>query len=585
MMADNMRIAQDKRRKYYMENDRAEDINVSDKSSDVDGIFVPGEGFKMFGEIIAPFEPYIKCKYIKKNLTTKRSEVSYDIVVRAMDGSEKSPVRISEFEKIDWLMDFGVDDSGIKKLQRKRLVYKLRQEAAGEDIPTCKELIADSGFYIVDDVPVMVMGDRVIVPRSKANEVRVKSVSKTRMKSNAIPDMNLSIKTYLDFMPEVSPILFYASLLGAVKPILNKWSVLTDFIVMIVGPSGHLKTTLARYYAQWLESESDQKIGFDETIRNDALESKMKAVATQNFVIDDFRPKALNYDNKKFESKLDILTRIVSAPGNIASAVVTAETLEESKDNLLFSCLDRFLRIEIDKQDGETLRKLKLHLKDLSGYEMSEIAFQFVTKIIDDYEGAKIQADNFRETYKPDKWCDALTRVSNQIMVISLVEHLFCHYMCNDDKEKSGHDKLLKLLEKNGRSQTDILRQKQRNEQVNPAIITLYEMIEEGEECAELKIVKEKSKYNEESGTAAYRDTNLEHDFLYITKNSLQRAFTKRGGKIVSMKKLSDEFHDAGILVEDIDKRTKKFLAKRHYVINVRTLREIVNILEGGICE
>jgi hypothetical protein len=276
---------------------------------------------------------------------------------------------------------------------------------------------------------------------------------------------------------------------------------------------------------------------------------------------------------------------MVSVPGNIASAVVTAETLEESKDNLLFSCLDRFLRIEIDKQDGETLRQLKLHLKDLSGYEMSEIALQFVTKIIDDYEGAKIQADNFRETYKPDKWCDASTRVSNQIMVISLVEHLFCHYMCNNDKEKSGHDKLLQTLEKNGRAQTDILLQKQRNDQVRPELAVLSEMIREGTKCAEIEIINDSEIYknrNTANGRAiAFRSKTFAHDYFYITSNSLQIAFTKRLGRVISLRKVVRELHDFAILVEDADKHTKKFQDRRHYVIDVNTLETIVNSIEG----
>jgi hypothetical protein len=229
--------------------------------------------------------------------------------------------------------------------------------------------------------------------------------------------------------------------------------------------------------------------------------------------------------------------------------------------------------------DSDTLGNRKRHLKELSDYAMSEIAIQFVTKIIDDFEGAKVITNNFREIYKPEGWCDTSTRVANQIMVISLVENLFCHYMCNDDQEKSGHDKLLQALEKNGRSQIDILRQKQRNDQVRPAIFTLYEMIQEGEECEEIKIVRHEEEYHPEMGTSAYHRKDVWTDYFYITGDALQGAFTKRLGRLISFKKLSGEFHDAGILVEDLDKHTKKFHDKRHYVINVKTLETIVKTI------
>ena len=47
-------------------------------------------------------------------------------------------------------------------------------------------------------------------------------------------------------MPKVTVVLFYAALLGAIKPLLNHLSVITDFIIGVVAPSGHLKTSLTR---------------------------------------------------------------------------------------------------------------------------------------------------------------------------------------------------------------------------------------------------------------------------------------------------------------------------------------------------
>ena len=50
-------------------------------------------------------------------------------------------------------------------------------------------------------------------------------------------------------------------------------------------------------------------------------------------------------------------------------------------------------------------------------------------------------------------------------------------------------------------------------------------------------------------------------------------------GHPVSLRKVSDELHDAGVLVEDIDKRSKKFMSRRHYVIAVDALDRYCEVL------
>lgn len=61
---------------------------------------------------------------------------------------------------------------------------------------------------------------------------------------------------------------------------------------------------------------------------------------------------------------------------------------------------------------------------------------------------------------------------------------------------------------------------------------------------------------------------------IYITKNILQTGMNRYLGRTCSAKRLSDAMHDAGILEEDTDARTKKFGSCRHYVINYVLLKQ-----------
>ncbi|MFR5083122.1 MAG: hypothetical protein ACLTEE_11370 [Anaerobutyricum hallii] len=98
----------------------------------------------------------------------------------------------------------------------------------------------------------------------------------------------VKIKEYINFMPRVTVILFYAALLGAIKPILNQLSVITDFTVGCKGaPSGWLKNIFDKnLYMKWLQDEEELEISFDDTIRSDILQRKIAQNAVTEFTIE-----------------------------------------------------------------------------------------------------------------------------------------------------------------------------------------------------------------------------------------------------------------------------------------------------------
>ena len=142
----------------------------------------------------------------------------------------------------------------------------------------------------------MVMGNRAMLPTEEKEKLTVVSSSTSLMKTIDIIDLKERISTYINFMPKVTVVLFYAALLGAIKPLLNHLSVISDFIIGIVAPSGHLKTSLTRLYTKWLVDEDELEISFDESIRSDVLQKRIEQAAGQNFLIDDLHKKSSTYD-------------------------------------------------------------------------------------------------------------------------------------------------------------------------------------------------------------------------------------------------------------------------------------------------
>lgn len=75
------------------------------------------------------------------------------------------------------------------------------------------------------------------------------------LKTGGSSDDKSVIKKFLNLMPGVSEILFYDSLFGVMKPIVIQCGLKPEFILALVGPSGHLKTSMVRLYSLWLEKQ------------------------------------------------------------------------------------------------------------------------------------------------------------------------------------------------------------------------------------------------------------------------------------------------------------------------------------------
>lgn len=491
---------------------------------------------------------------------------SYEVTVTDKSGNTQESVSVEDITRIDWFRDFGVCDIEMSKKDEKLLAYKLRKEAI-ECKNRQKEYQVTSGFHWIEGVPVVAMGDKIITPEDMDNSITITSVSRFKMKPErwaSVP--NYMIKGCIDFMPEVTVILFYSSLLGAIKPILNSFGAITDFIIALVAPSGHLKTTLTRLYALWLVQGEAQEISFSDTIRNDKFQRKVEAVASQNFLLDDYHATSKVYTKNKYRDRLDQAARIVSGIGNSANIFVTLESL---KDSSIFSVADRMLQIYIRPMTDEELNDYKRKLSEIPQHAMSDIALKFVKKLLDNFEGVEAIVKDFLKKTTIPNWCKGSTRIGNQYRVLMLVESLFCKFMCGSNPGLSAHKKLDEALQVQGERQLKQLASLRHKDEDCNVLLALDEIITDGTKCTDIKIVLARTQYSDQTDDQAFLDGNC----FYITGNALQTCLMKHIGYPVSLRKVSDDLHDAGVLIEDIDKRAKKFMSRRHYIISVDALK------------
>ena len=88
-----------------------------------------------------------------------------------------------------------------------------------------------------------------------------------------------------------------------------------------------------------------------------------------------------------------------------------------------------------------------------------------------------------------------------------------------------------------------------------------------------------KEEYDESLRGAIYRDPI--NKVCYITSNNLAYILSKELGRAVSIKQVSSELHKSGVLIEDSDKYSVKFLSRRHYKIDCQILHDVCKAISG----
>ena len=366
---------------------------------------------------------------------------------------------------------------------------------------------------------------------------------------------------YITFMPGVSEILFYYVLLAVVKPFLVSQRIYPNFMLALIGPSGHLKTSLARLFAFWLEQEDLQEVAFADIASQTVLDNHIAELNGLNLIIDDMHIHPDNYRRNRQAELLDYLSRHCDSRIRQTNIIVTGELIP---NGTIFSTRDRIFQVQINEMSDEDLRSYKKKLGALSQNFMATLSDEFLKVLRDNCDSVQADIKSFHNTYENPKEIDSRTRLADNMECMNIVEYLYRKYFCNENAQlsmKSRFEKALINQALYAHNQLCNLRQKEKQ-------IDYVEVV--------YIILSSKKYLRAEANPRNYTPTGdtylLYNGHFYITRTALQKGLLTYLKRTISMKAVSDALHDAGVLEEDVSCRTKKWNGIRHYVISRRAI-------------
>lgn len=507
----------------------------------------------------------------KKYSIFETTEKTIEYLVRATytDGRTMTEKWLKDLKRID-LWSLEVNDALVDSEKYNLLVFKLLYEA--QCISSQIYLEDLSGIKKIEQKPIFFFGQHILLPEKEKLE---NVIFKSCFRLNVADEFKVkSVSECLEMLPGVTELLFYGSLYAIVKPFLDELKIEGGFVNALVGEPGHLKTSLIRKYALWLDAREMQELGFHFSIRNQSMLNLIETMSGQNYLIDDLHQTPNRNDNLKQQQRLEAIVRHVNMVSTCANIFITGESLA---DMGIFSCIDRTLQITISKMSTTEIENLKSRMSALPDCFMRNIAFVFAKRLMKNYDSVLADIKEFDEQNKNATTQDSgyVTRIYRYAMFYKLTRFLFCKYC--DDFERGKNDK--EAFEKALETQLDIqykelqylakneeLKRIRKKEEQSDYVIDLFEIINKEES---ITLIHDAKQYFCHENTCCMKDGSV-----YFTNRALEHAFLLYYGRFISTKDVIRQLQMNGILETEPGSRGKQknFKNRKHYVINMRVL-------------
>ena len=533
--------------------------------------FRENEGLYADENLIANFEPRVIGIRRHIRLPDRTTKMTYEIMVRKIDGTETEIKEIDNLCQISYFDMWNIPDCALSAKQKKILQYKLQQDVAQLNKQQIENIVqVDQGLYHYKGSDIYSFGENIFMSHALEQGISVINETGISLRNNVGSDWQLSLKNYINFFPGVSEMLFYGALFGVIKPILcdmndiDDMGIKPDFAISLVGPSGHLKTSMVRKYALWLDDSEKQEVSFRDHRRNSSIIAMIDKIPGQNFLVDDLHEARTSDVATRQQEKLDSWVRHIGVHRNSANIFVTGETMEKMG---IFSCKDRILQIKIPRKNSEELKELKRKIGLLSSGYMSGLATLFLESLMKNYDSVKKRIREYMEQNLNIEGVNYDTRTYHHGIFIRLTEELFRQYMCMGSSAVTEAKALDDAIKKNCMIQQGEL---QRECDIDYAV-DVYKMLTGNNKY--ITVVTSGLEYVPgQLDRCAWTNNRV-----YITKEALVQGMIKYYGHFVSWRKIIDDLDEKALLDEDCDKRGKKFMRKRHYVIMLDALRSYIN--------
>lgn len=518
------------------------------------------EGLSYDGQFLTDFNISVTRKRVMWDSSQKNRQKLYNIEVSFGDGRPNYSEWVRDFRNLDLFELFGINDSSISNEIRKILLFKLMHEA--EQIQWESVVDPHLGLQVIDGHLLYIFGEHAFCGNGNLDTVTIMTHFKLVVNKDIDKrELLRQCSSYISLMPGTTEILFYGSLFAIVKPFLAQLKIPCGCLLALVAPAGHLKTTLVRMYALWLNTLDEQEIGFYSHNRDKEVLNMIDSLQGQNFLLDDMHKIKDSNESRRQERRLDTVSRHVNMKLNCANVIITGETMEEMG---IFSCMDRIFQIRMPKMNAEQIEELKRKISLLQQGFMPNIAYHFVKSLMGKYEAVledikKFYSENLYDNEAGDGYA---TRIYRHGMFIRMTRYLFGKYLCDPElyclnKEKSLDSALKEQIHL---QQAEL--QKIRSREESPDYVAEF-----------YKIIYDNGKYIQICSLKEYNDCEktcvLYKDKIYITTAAIKNALFNRYQQYVAPKLITDALHEAGILEEEphSNGRQKNFAGKKHYVL------------------
>lgn len=518
--------------------------------------FKEGKGLYMDEHFVVDFEPILRC--VLCHTPQDVSEASwqeYGIEIRRQDGTMSGLQYVRKLNP-DYFITWGVPDALLDRKVRKKLTAKLQMEyESAEKIQICD---ADKTGPIDETGKSFLFGD-LLLGEQKKIEIKSSVIPcKTGVVKHDISQSATMGQQFIRFLPGVSEVLFYSSLMGIVKPYFSMAGFPVRFSIFLYGPSGHLKTSIIRKYALWLDEEKQMQL-FQSSYTMRSLEKRIESLKGMNFLFDDYREANGATSKDRQRNTVDNIVRWIDVMEKNANLFMTGEFLEGS-----FSCQDRTLGIEISKMSSEELQDLKLNFSLLKKEDMISIAVSFAEcmaknsdDVIKEIKTFMCSAGATKETQTGD------LRLENSLLCIMATEMLYRKYVCLGDETISGFPELRSAVANIGKKQRDRLHAIRKTGNQIDYVQWVAKAINNGNLATDIE------NYSMDvTGSVLVKD-----DCAVITSGNLKYLLQQKfPDRTIHMKQIIQALDEMDALESDKDKLTKKILGRRHYFIRISVL-------------
>lgn len=388
---------------------------------DYEYIFDPEEGLCCNGKRICGFNAeVVKVKKIMHR-ESNEADTLYCVEVTKSTGA-KEKLWHKELSKIDYFSSYRVNVSLMDRSSRQLLLNKLMHEA--EQLVPENDTGDETGLWNLDGGYTYVLEKGV-----KLKGGCHTSVMRDDMKKKALLD-------YINLVPGVTVILFFASILGALKPFLHMMKIKCRVALALVGPPGTLKSTIAREYFLWGGTDRNE-ILFTSYNWEKQAEGVIYKKAGENVLLDDVRKLSDSENQNRQMGRLEVfIHNYTECQGDCANLIVTGEDMVSFGK---FSSVDRFFQVRMPNMDAAEVEGIKRKFNDLSKGVIYEMIIVFIQNMLGKLEEAKEKIESYCSQHRI--WDNALKgreplRSQDHAFFIQLSEYMFRSYVFDIGKEE-----------------------------------------------------------------------------------------------------------------------------------------------------